>query len=286
VIEDLPSVSLSRLLARPEAIAVHFDLGLRAYTEGDARGVRRHLAAVGMLPEGGPLCLEFLALGWRERWLEDDPAAALAIAKGAATRFSHDLDTVLELADILLEIGDSRDVLEILLAVSEQEESNPDLWHEAALAAERDGQVAVRSACYRRVWELEHDTEPAYRLWLPEAKFMAIAEETMARLPPTTRANLGNVVVIVEDYTELWVLDGEPGDPRSLGLFVGPERSYEKGLDYVAEGPARIYLYRWNIERMCDSEDIVEEQIAITVLHEIGHYLGLGEDELELRGLG
>lgn len=284
--QDLPSLSLTRLLSRPEALAVHFDLGLRAHREGDVVGVRRHLAAVGLLPEGGPSCLAFMALAWRERWLSDAPEEALAIAKEAAGRFSHDLDTVLELADILLEIGHPRDVLEILLAVSEQEQTNPDLWYEAALAAERDGQVSVRVACFRRVWELEHEVDPTHRLWLSEGRFEEIAEETLASLPESIQENLGNVAVIIEDYSAHWVLDGEPGDPRALGLFVGPERVHERGLDYVAEGPARVYLYRWNIERVCDSAAQVEEQIAVTVLHEIGHYLGLDEDELELRGLG
>jgi len=277
---------LSRLLARPDALAVHFDLGLRAYADGDLRGVRRHLAAVGMLPEGGPQSLAFLALGWRERWLADAPDEALNIAKDAATRFSHDLDTVLELADILLEIGRPSDVLEILLAVSEQEQTNADLWYESALAAERDRQLTVRQACFRRVWELEYDAEPPYRLWLAESSFVAVAEDVLSRLPDSIRESLGNVVVIIEDYTDQWVLDGEPGDPRALGLFIGPERAHEGGLDYVAEGPARIYLYRWNIERVCDSAATVEDQIAVTVLHEIWHYLGLDEDELEIRGLG
>jgi len=239
-----------------------------------------------MLPEGGAGCLAFMALAWRERWLSDSPEEALAIAKDAAGRFSHDLDTVLELADILLEIGDPRDVLEILLAVSEQEQTNPDLWYEAALAAERDGQVGVRVACFRRVWELEHEIDPTHRVWLSETRFAEIAEETLARLPELVRENLGNVAVIIEDYSAHWVLDGEPGDPRALGLFVGPGRADERALDYVAEGPARVYLYRWNIERVCDSADQVEEQVAVTVLHEIGHYLGLEEDELELHGLG
>ncbi len=230
--------------------------------------------------------MAYMALAWRERWLSDAPEEALTIAKEAASRFSHDLDTVLELADILLEIGHPRDVLEILLAVSEQEQTNPDLWYEAALAAERDAQVSVRVACFRRVWELEHATEPPHRLWLSESRFAEVADDALERLPESIRDHLGNVAVIIEDYTDQWVLDSEPGDPRSPGLFVGPERVHERGLDYVAEGPARVYLYRWNIERICESAAQVEEQIAITVFHEIGHYLGLDEDELELRGLG
>ena len=47
-----------------------------------------------------------------------------------------------------------------------------------------------------------------------------------------------------------------------------------------------IHLFRWNIERICSSEAEVEEQVEITIRHEVGHYLGLDEDALHFRGLG
>jgi predicted Zn-dependent protease with MMP-like domain len=265
---------------------VHFDLGLRAYEGGEVDGVVRHRAAVGMLPEGGPTCLAFLALHWRALWLADRRDEALLVAREAARRFPDDVDTILELADVLHDMSGDAEALQALLGAAEQHEDDPELWYEAGVAAERIEDWDKRLDCFRRVWELEHDAEPPFRLWLPEERFIDVAEQTIAELPPHVRDALGNVAIVVEDYPEAWIFDTDVADSRILGLFDGPERAQERGVDFVATGPTRIYLYRWNIERMCGSPEEVEEQVQITVLHEIGHYLGLDEDELEVRGLG
>lgn len=285
--EDITiSRTLSRLEPRADALRVHFDLGLRAYEDGDLEAVRRHRAAVGMLPEGGVACLPFLALRWRELWLSDRKDDALAAAREAARRFPDDPDTLLELADVLRETGSDADAAKLLLENAQRYPEDPEVWYEAGIAAERLENWDLRRECFHKVWELEHDAEPVFRLWLPEERFVEVAEETLERLPQGIRKSLGNIAILVEDYPEEWIFDTDVGDPRLMGLFDGPERSLEGGADYVAHGPARVYLFRWNIERMCRSEVDVEEQIEITVLHEIGHYLGLEEEELHLRGLG
>lgn len=280
------SRTLSRLQARGDALRVHFELGLRAYDEGDADGVRRHRAAVGMLPEGGPLCLAFLALHWRALWLEDRRDDALLVVREATRRFPDDVDTTLELADVLHDMGGDAEAAKALMTAAEQHVDDAELWYEAGVAAERIEDWELRLSCFRKVWELEHDAEPPFRLWLPEERFIEVAEEAIEGLPPHVRQALGNVAIVVDDYPEAWIFDTDVADSRILGLFDGPERAQERGVDFVATGPTRIYLYRWNIERMCSSPDEVEEQVQITVLHEIGHYLGLDEDELEVRGLG
>ncbi|MCB9728335.1 MAG: metallopeptidase family protein [Deltaproteobacteria bacterium] len=280
------SRTLSRLQARGEAMRVHFDLGLRAYDGGDADGVRRHRAAVGMLPEGGPACLAFLALHWRALWLEEQREQALEVVREAARRFPDDVDTVLELADVLHDMDADAEAAEVLMAAAGAHEDDPELWYEAGVAAERVEDWERRLASFKRVWELERDSEPPFRLWLPEERFVAVAEEAIERLPEHIREALGNVAIVVEDYPEAWIFETDVADSRILGLFDGPERAQERGVDFVATGPTRIYLFRWNIERMCGSPEEVEEQVEITVLHEIGHYLGLDEDELEMRGLG
>ncbi|MGM0576281.1 MAG: metallopeptidase family protein [Myxococcota bacterium] len=280
------SRTLNRLLTRGDALRTHFDLGLRAYDAADPAGVSRHRAAVGLLPEGGTSSLPFLALRWRELWLEGRHEEALEVAREAARRFPEDLDTVLELADVLQEMRLGSAAAELLVDSAERFADEPDVWYEAGVACERIEDWEGRLRCFERVWELEHDQEPTYRLWLPEERFMDVAEATLERLPPRVRENLGNVVIIVEDYPEEWIFDTDVGDPRLLGLFDGPGRASEAGVDFVAMGPSRIYLFRWNIERMCGSDAEVEEQVEITVLHEVGHYLGLEEDELHLRGLG
>lgn len=105
-------------------------------------------------------------------------------------------------------------------------------------------------------------------------QFKAIAERLLAQLPPDIREKLGNVLILVED--------NPPSDRADwLGEFDGV--SYGQGDPTL---PNRIILYKNNLEDMCESEEEVEEEIRITLLHEIGHFLGLDEDELDDRGLG
>lgn len=283
---DATSRTLGRLLARGDAVFVHFDLGLRAYSSGDLAGVARHRAAVGMLPEGGTACLPFLALRWRELWLLDRKDESLAVAQEVAGRFPQDPNAHLELGDILLEFDRPEEAFEALRVGTRVLPEHTDLAYEAGVAAERIGRWTARREYFRQVWQAENAAEPSFPLWLSGDRFVEIAEETLRGLPDRARSALGNVVVIVEDYPEEWIFETGPGDPRCLGLFDGPERAHEAGCDYVATGPSRIYLFRWNIERTCHSDADVEYQVAVTVRHEVGHYLGLDEDELHARGLG
>lgn len=281
------SRTFGRLQARGDALRVHFDLGLRAYDAGEVAGVQRHRSAVAMLPEGGPGALEYLALRWRELWLLGERDDALVVATEASRRYPDDPEATLELGDILVEVGRFDAALDVLLEGARKHPEHAEIWYETGLAAERVERWEVRSECFQRVWALEHEQEgTGARLWLPEERFVEVAEETLERLSARIRQAVGNVAIFVEDYPDAWIFETEVGDPRVLGLFDGPERAQEAGVDFVATGPARIYLFRRNIERMCRSAEEVEEQVEITVLHEVGHYLGLDEEELHLRGLG
>jgi len=282
----ISSQTYFRLNARHEALAVHFDLGLRAYDAGDLSGVRRHLAAVGLLPEAGSACPQFMALQWRALWLDEDRDGALDIARAALGLSPGDPDAAIEVADILVEMEAVEEAAELLLETSEQHESDPELWYEAGVLLESLERWDLRLQCFEHVWELEQDGSSPILTWLSEGRFIEVAGQVIAELPEHVREALGNVVVMVEDYPARWILDTEVADPRLLGLFDGVGRAAEAGHDIIPLGPSRIYLYRWNIERRCASIEEVEEQIAITVLHEIGHYLGLDEDELHARGLG
>lgn len=70
--------------------------------------------------------------------------------------------------------------------------------------------------------------------------------------------------------------------PDTLGLFVGAE--------FVEEGvvpiPPQIILFLENIREMAENdEEMIREEVRVTLLHELGHYLGLDEDDLIQRGL-
>ncbi len=56
--------------------------------------------------------------------------------------------------------------------------------------------------------------------------------------------------------------------------------------DALEDRPARIVIFYANLIATCRDEDELEEQLRITLLHEIGHALGLDEDEVDALGLG
>ena len=109
---------------------------------------------------------------------------------------------------------------------------------------------------------------------MERSKFDALVAQALDGLPRTFRDKLTNVAIIVEDLP--------PKEAESegllLGLFHGIPRT-EKSV-FSPSPPDRIYLYQRNIEAVCASEAEVRRQIRATLLHEVGHYFGLSEDEL------
>ena len=75
-----------------------------------------------------------------------------------------------------------------------------------------------------------------------------------------------------------------PLTPDLLGLFVG-RHIFAEGATAVPSAPGAIYLFRRNLLRACNDVDELAQEIAITVRHEVGHLMGLDEDELEDWGL-
>ena len=73
-------------------------------------------------------------------------------------------------------------------------------------------------------------------------------------------------------------------EPDTLGLFVG--EPFSAGDTMRGPIPAQIILFLKNIWEMAEEdEDFYREEIRTTLLHELGHFLGLDEDDLEERGL-
>ena len=93
-------------------------------------------------------------------------------------------------------------------------------------------------------------------------------------LPPHIAAALENVAVVVEDEN--------PEDPDLLGLYHGvplPERGDTAGLL-----PDKISIYRLPLEESFPDAAELQEEIRITVLHELAHYFGLDEEQIAALG--
>jgi predicted Zn-dependent protease with MMP-like domain len=94
-------------------------------------------------------------------------------------------------------------------------------------------------------------------------------------LPPKLAAALDNVAVVVQDQ--------HPEDPDLFGLYEGTPLP-ERGTGTAGRLPDRIAIYRRPLEESFDDPGELEEEIRITVLHELAHYFGLDEDRLEELG--
>ena len=103
------------------------------------------------------------------------------------------------------------------------------------------------------------------------------------QLPPEIRPLARSVPVYYEGKPAADVL-AEGFEPDILGLFTGSPHGEELATDHPA--PAQILLYLeslWNFAE--EYVEIFRDEVRLTYLHELGHYLGWGEDELTARGL-
>ena len=121
---------------------------------------------------------------------------------------------------------------------------------------------------------------------LPET-WVRLAEaevrRTLQALPADLRDRLGDVPVLLEDQPGPHLLeDGWPDD--LLGLFEGPCHG-ERASD-VSTQPPTITLFLENLrDEAADDPATFRQEVRTTLLHEIGHYLGLDEDDLIARNL-
>jgi predicted Zn-dependent protease with MMP-like domain len=111
--------------------------------------------------------------------------------------------------------------------------------------------------------------------------FINVAEETLDSLPEEFRSRIDNVAILVEDFPPNQS-PSRRGQHRRLllGIFHGVPATQRSVFDLSA-GPAHIVLYQKNIEAVCSNDAEVRHQIRQTLIHELGHYFGMTEEQLK-----
>ena len=112
--------------------------------------------------------------------------------------------------------------------------------------------------------------------------FAVIVQRAMADLPPEYARLLDVVAIVVEDEpppSVLQDLDIEDGE-ELLGLYQGLSLNDESFFRTGGQAPAQISLYRGPILRQCDTEAEMRREITDTLVHELGHHVGLDDDEM------
>ncbi|AQA23756.1 possibl zinc metallo-peptidase family protein [Rhodococcus sp. MTM3W5.2] len=112
---------------------------------------------------------------------------------------------------------------------------------------------------------------------MTEARFEELVSEALDLIPAELARAIDNVVVLVEDR--------DPEEPGLLGLYHGIALT-ERDSHYGGSLPDTITIYREALLDVCDSEEQVIEEVAITVIHEVAHYFGIEEERLHQLGWG
>ena len=107
-------------------------------------------------------------------------------------------------------------------------------------------------------------------------RFESLVAEAMDAIPEPFASALDEVAVVVEDHA--------PPGPPLYGLYVGVP--LPEGTTRLGVLPPRIAIYVHPLVDHCRTEAELVEQVRVTVLHELGHHLGLDEDRLHDLGYG
>ena len=118
------------------------------------------------------------------------------------------------------------------------------------------------------------------------AAFERLVDRALASIPEPFRDALAEVAVVVEDEPSLEQLhENDLADDDTLyGLYEGVPRT-EYAADW-AISPNRITLFRWPLEDDFADPAELEEEVRMTVIHELAHHLGIDDDRLDELGAG
>jgi predicted Zn-dependent protease with MMP-like domain len=125
---------------------------------------------------------------------------------------------------------------------------------------------------WRRVRRHAGDNEGV--IWVEPERFEEMVAAALDSLPDELGQLMRNVAVTVEHGA---------GPPGLLGLYEGVPLT-SRTTSYAGVLPDRITIYQRAICAICSTEDEVVEQVRRTVIHEVGHHFGIGDERLDELG--
>jgi predicted Zn-dependent protease with MMP-like domain len=117
---------------------------------------------------------------------------------------------------------------------------------------------------------------------MTRARFERLVADAITLIPRRFRREMKNLALIVEDEPSAELLEEmEIEPPDSLyGLYQGTPLT-ERASGFGNTLPDCITIFQRPIEEDCDDEDDIRAVIGETLIHEVGHYFGLSEEEIE-----
>lgn len=210
----------------------------------------------------------------------NDPAAMEMLEQALELR-PRDLEILLWKGHAQFETGDyeaARQTYELALQV---EPDDAQAHYDYGLVLEKLGETRAANAEFARA----HDLDPsAFHLpaRITEKDLARIVESVLEELPVEFQEVIKEVPVLIEDFPSRELVVSSRLTPQILGLFTGNVHQYRlSGAPY----PTAIILYKRNLEKIARTRRDLEHEIRITLLHEIAHYLGFNEEDMEDLGL-
>jgi predicted Zn-dependent protease with MMP-like domain len=265
-------------------IEVLLDQAEAALDEGDAETTLRLCDAVERQSPGHPGAA--FVRGDALRALGQLEAAADAYQQAALARSDHTMSwSALALARFeLLEIEQSARAVSRALR---EDPRNPEAWWVRSLIQEWNGDLnGARRARLHARWLNPHDfpLPPS----LTDDEIETIVSDCIESLHPQLQEYLASVAILLDDLPDESLLrkyDPPMSPLELLGHFSGYSLMGRSFDDPWSNIPPSIVLFRQNLERYSAHREELIEQLRITVFHEVGHFLGLDEDDVEARGL-
>jgi len=212
----------------------------------------------------------------------DSPDQAVALLEKAAALDPDDSDMHANLALALYLCCRFDEALQEAGRALEIDDASPDGHYVSALLLERADRFEEADRQFERAARLDPERFTSPNRLDPE-QFEQEVLKARAILDDRFKEHLDKVVVTVDQLPSDAILqdDSPPLPPDLFGLFVGVPRTEPSSFSSGGELPPRILLFKRNLERCFSDPAELATQIAITLHHELGHYLGMDEDHLD-----
>lgn len=215
-----------------------------------------------------------------------DPSAANAAAQLALkTLGSDDLDALWIAGEAAL-YGWSISAADGYFESLESGDPSPSVSLKRSLCADLLGDEVRAAGHFERARDLDPTTCGSMVRWSPD-RFEAAVDTAARALAPAFAEALAAFPVVLDPVPDFGLARGREAEtpPDLLGLFVGPT-ALERSVEAPDPFPTAIYLFQRNLERAAADASELEEQVRVTLWHELGHALGFEEDGLHELGLG
>ena len=112
-------------------------------------------------------------------------------------------------------------------------------------------------------------------------RFARLVADALEALPEEFRVRMANVELVIADWPTMEDLEeaGLGSEDTLFGLYQGTPLP-ERGVEAPPLFPDKITIFQGPLEESCESDAQIREEVQTTVVHEIAHHFGIGEDRL------